>query len=151
MPPRNLFPPKQNGRKCCSNETVKFSCVLKYSHPTPSGRHGYDRRPLVGPGVVSLCAAQLCGVVSSSDGVDHVLVDGTAKVLPPGAHGRNGVPAVLLRVVALHCGGIKKKKIKNENEQLVRKLHCSVRSVIMVLCGFKAQRELQRNQNRERK
>lgn len=73
------------------------------THPAPPGRHGDHRRPLVGSGVVAFGAAQLCGVVSASHGVDHVLVDGAAQVLPAGTHGRHRVPAVLLRVVALHC------------------------------------------------
>lgn len=72
------------------------------TYPTPPGRHGDDRRPLVGPWVVPLSAAQLCGVVSPPNGVDHVLVHGTAQVFSPGSHGGHRVPTVLLRIVALH-------------------------------------------------
>ena len=71
-------------------------------YPAPSRGHGHHRRPLVGSGVVSLCTAQLRGVVPPSDRVNHVLVDGTAEVLPPGPHWGHSVPAVLLRVVTLH-------------------------------------------------
>lgn len=72
------------------------------AHPAPPGRHGHHGGPLVGPGVVALGAAQLRGVVSASDRVDHVLVNGAAQVLPPRPHGRHSVPAVLLGIVAFH-------------------------------------------------
>lgn len=75
------------------------------THSTPAGCHGHDGRPLVGSRVVSLGTAELCCIISASHSIDHVLVHSTAQVLPPGPHGRNRVPAVLLGVVALHCRG----------------------------------------------
>ncbi len=92
--------------------------ILTNTHPAPSGCHSYYRRPLVGPGVVSLCTAQLCSVISPANRVNHVLVDRTAKVLPSCAHWRHCVPAVLLRVVAFHWEGERSgtKRRGDENE-----------------------------------
>lgn len=74
------------------------------TYPAAAGRHGHHWGPLVGPGVVPLGTAELGGVVSAPHSIDHVLVHSAAQVLPPRPHRGDGVPPVLLRVVAFHCG-----------------------------------------------
>lgn len=75
----------------------------RITYPAPSGRHGDHRGPLIGSGIVTLSAAQFCGIVSAAHRVNHVLVHGTAQVFPTSPHGCHRMPAVLLRVIALHC------------------------------------------------
>ncbi len=80
--------------------------VQRFTYPTSSGRHCDYRWPLIGSGIVSLCAAQFRGIISAAHRVDHILVYGTAQVFPTGTHGCHCMPAVLLRVIPLHCNKI---------------------------------------------
>lgn len=106
--PALCFPYKQTDTPPCALPTwwcVAWTSPPSPTHSAPPGRHGHHGRPLVGAWVVPLSTAELRGVIPASHSVDHVLVHGTAQVLPPRAHGGNRVPAVLLGVVAFHCRG----------------------------------------------
>lgn len=92
------------------------------TYSTSAGCHSHDRRPLVRSGVVPLSTAELCGVVTPSDSVDHILVHRTAQVFPPGAHGRDGVPPVLLGIVALHC---RARRTSEDHSAMSSHLHSS--------------------------
>ena len=76
--------------------------VNKVLYPTAPGAHGDDRVPRIRVRVVTFCRRQFRGIVSSTNGIDPVVVNGTSEMFPSRRHWRYQSPFVLPRIVPLN-------------------------------------------------
>jgi len=85
------------GRESCAH-TIQYNST----YTTASRCHGNDRLPSISLWIVALRTTQFCGIVTSTDCIDHVEVDSHSEVFTTRTHRSNRHPSVEPWIISLH-------------------------------------------------